>query len=282
MDDATVRRGGWRMMRRALRPSRGWIAVGVLTALGWTVAKVTIPLLAQRAVDEGIDPYDRDALLRGLKGAMRSVLSAQYDLGGSFSYLSQIGIEMTTAGTMRLSQSKFNDAVSGGTDQVALLLAGTATEDGAFVALQDMLEQHLLGPAAFVRAVLPVMRAAGSGSIVQMSSQGGRISFPAVGSYSAGKFALEGWSEALSAEVAPFGIRVLIVEPSRFRTEFNAPGVLLTADARADYESVAGALPGANRTSPRGRPGWKSGPDCDPASSRPGDWHAGTPQSVEG
>ena len=109
-------------------------------------------------------------------------------------------------------------------------------------ALQDMLDQHLLGPAAFVRAVLPVMRAAGSGSIVQMSSQGGRISFPAVGSYSAGKFALEGWSEALSAEVAPFGIRVLIVEPSRFRTEFNAPGVLLTADARADYESVTGAV----------------------------------------
>jgi NAD(P)-dependent dehydrogenase (short-subunit alcohol dehydrogenase family) len=105
-----------------------------------------------------------------------------------------------------------------------------------------MLDQHLLGPAAFVRAVLPVMRAAGSGSIVQMSSQGGRISFQAVGSYSAGKFALEGWSEALSAEVAPFGIRVLIVEPSRFRTEFNAPGVLLTADARADYESVTGAV----------------------------------------
>jgi ATP-binding cassette subfamily B protein len=64
VEDATVRGGGWRMMRRALRPSRGWIAVGVLTALGWTVAKVTIPLLAQRAVDEGIDPYDRDALLR--------------------------------------------------------------------------------------------------------------------------------------------------------------------------------------------------------------------------
>jgi NAD(P)-dependent dehydrogenase (short-subunit alcohol dehydrogenase family) len=63
-----------------------------------------------------------------------------------------------------------------------------------------------------------------------------------VGSYSAGKFALEGWSEALSAEVAPFGIRVLIVEPSRFRTEFNAPGVLLTADARAEYEPVTGAV----------------------------------------
>ena len=117
-----------------------------------------------------------------------------------------------------------------------------AAEEIADAALQDMLDQHLLGPAAFVRAVVPVMRAAGSGSIVQMSSQGGRISYPAVGSYSAGKFALEGWSEALSAEVAPFGIRVLIVEPSRFRTEFNAPGVPLTADARADYESVTGAV----------------------------------------
>jgi len=52
------------MMRRALRPSRGWIIAGVLSALGWTVAKVSIPLLAQRAIDGGVDPYDRDALLR--------------------------------------------------------------------------------------------------------------------------------------------------------------------------------------------------------------------------
>jgi ATP-binding cassette subfamily B protein len=52
------------MMRRSLRPSRRWIAVGVLTALGWTAAKVTIPLLAQRAIDGGIDPYDADVLVR--------------------------------------------------------------------------------------------------------------------------------------------------------------------------------------------------------------------------
>ncbi|MEQ1785545.1 MAG: ABC transporter ATP-binding protein [Acidimicrobiales bacterium] len=51
------------MMRRALRPSRRWIAVGVFTALGWTAAKVAVPLLAQRAIDGGIDPYDGDALL---------------------------------------------------------------------------------------------------------------------------------------------------------------------------------------------------------------------------
>lgn len=108
--------------------------------------------------------------------------------------------------------------------------------------LRDMLAQHLFGPAALVRAVLPHMRAAGRGAIVQMSSQGGRRSFPAVGSYSAGKFALEGWSEALAGEVRPFGIRVLIVEPSRFRTGFNRPDVLLAAAPDAAYDGVAGAI----------------------------------------
>lgn len=123
-----------------------------------------------------------------------------------------------------------------GTGQV-----GTA-EEISDEALRDMLAQHLLGPGAYVRAVLPHMRAAGSGAIVQMSSQGGRMSFPGVGSYSAAKFALEGWSEALAGEVAPFGIRVLIVEPSRFRTEFNSPGVLRTAPPGPLYQQVTGRI----------------------------------------
>lgn len=108
--------------------------------------------------------------------------------------------------------------------------------------LRDMLEQHLLGPAALTRAVLPGMRARGEGTIVQISSQGGRISFPGAGSYSAGKFALEGWSEALSGEVAPFGIRVLIVEPSRFRTEFNEADVLKFAAPAAAYADLLDAV----------------------------------------
>ncbi|ADB30201.1 short-chain dehydrogenase/reductase SDR [Kribbella flavida DSM 17836] len=117
-----------------------------------------------------------------------------------------------------------------------------AAEEVSDGELRDMLEQHLLGPAAYVRAALPHLREQGAGAIVQMSSQGGRMSFPAVGSYSAGKFALEGWSEALAGEVAPFGIRVLIVEPSRFRTEFNTADVLKTADRQATYDDVIGAV----------------------------------------
>ena len=59
-----VRRGGWRLMREVASQSRRSIVLGVLAALGWTIAKITIPLLALQAVDHGIDPYDRGALMR--------------------------------------------------------------------------------------------------------------------------------------------------------------------------------------------------------------------------
>lgn len=108
--------------------------------------------------------------------------------------------------------------------------------------LRDMLEQHLFGPAALTRAVLPGMREQHRGTIVQISSQGGRVSFPGAGSYSAGKFALEGWSEALAGEVAQFGIRVLIVEPSRFRTGFNDADVLKIAAPTDVYADLLNAV----------------------------------------
>lgn len=97
-----------------------------------------------------------------------------------------------------------------------------AVEEVSDRQLRDLMDLHFFGPAALVRAALPAMRAQNRGTIVQMSSQGGRMSFPGVASYSASKFALEGWSESLAGEVAPFGVRVMLVEPSRFRTGFHA------------------------------------------------------------
>ncbi len=113
-----------------------------------------------------------------------------------------------------------------------------AVEEVGDAQLRDLMELHLFGPAALVRAALPAMRARGTGTIVQMSSQGGRTSFPGVSAYSASKFALEGWSEALAGEVAPFGIRVLLVEPSRFRTGFNGGDVLEFAEPSATYRDL--------------------------------------------
>ncbi|MDJ0362527.1 SDR family NAD(P)-dependent oxidoreductase [Rhodococcus sp. H29-C3] len=108
--------------------------------------------------------------------------------------------------------------------------------------LRDPMDLHLFGPAALVRAVLPVTREQGVGTIVQMSSQAGRIAFPGVSAYSATKFAIEGWSESLAGEVAPFGVRVMIVEPSRFRTSFNTAEALLFAQESSTYGAALGAL----------------------------------------
>jgi NAD(P)-dependent dehydrogenase (short-subunit alcohol dehydrogenase family) len=113
-----------------------------------------------------------------------------------------------------------------------------AAEEVTDTQLRELMDLHLFGPAALVRAALPVMRAQGAGTIVQMSSQGGRMSFPGVSTYSASKFALEGWSEALAGEVAPFGIRVMLVEPSRFRTAFHAADVLDFTDVSPNYREI--------------------------------------------
>ena len=115
-----------------------------------------------------------------------------------------------------------------------------AAEETTDAELRDLMELHFFGPATLTRAVLPQMRERGSGAIVQLSSQGGRFSFPGVGAYSATKFALEGWSEALAAEVAQFGIRVLIVEPGAFRTSFNQPTALQVSERIAAYDAVVG------------------------------------------
>lgn len=93
-----------------------------------------------------------------------------------------------------------------------------AVEETGDAELRSLFEVHLFGPAALVRAVLPHMRERRSGSIVQLSSMGGQLSFAGFGAYSATKFALEGMSEALADEVAPYGIKVLVVEPGSFRT----------------------------------------------------------------
>jgi NAD(P)-dependent dehydrogenase (short-subunit alcohol dehydrogenase family) len=117
-----------------------------------------------------------------------------------------------------------------------------AVEETTDRELRDLMELHFFAPVALVRGVLPHMRERGSGAIVQISSMGGRTSFPGVGAYSAGKFALEGISEALAGEVAGLGIKVLIVEPGAFRTGLQSAGSMRHTMTIAAYDDVVGPV----------------------------------------
>lgn len=86
--------------------------------------------------------------------------------------------------------------------------------------LRDQFEVNVFGVLHVTQAVLPVMRAQGSGHIVQISTVGGVVAFPNLGGYHASKWALEGLSESLAQEVAPFGIKVTMIEPGGFATDW--------------------------------------------------------------
>jgi NAD(P)-dependent dehydrogenase (short-subunit alcohol dehydrogenase family) len=96
-----------------------------------------------------------------------------------------------------------------------------AVEELTMDELRALFEVMFFGPVGLTKAVLPHMRARGTGTIVQISSMGGQLAMPGFGAYCAAKFALEGLSEALVDEVAPFGIGVVVVEPGAFHTEFG-------------------------------------------------------------
>jgi NAD(P)-dependent dehydrogenase (short-subunit alcohol dehydrogenase family) len=116
-----------------------------------------------------------------------------------------------------------------------------AVEESEMPAVRRMFEINLFGLAEMTRAVLPGMRARRRGHVVNISSIGGLRAFPAVGFYNATKFAVVGLSEALAQEVAPLGIRVTIVEPSGFRTDWAGRSADEAPAEIADYAETAGA-----------------------------------------
>ena len=116
-----------------------------------------------------------------------------------------------------------------------------ALEETPEAELRAVMETNFFGAMAVTIAALPTLRAQRFGAIVNMSSLGGQLSFAGAGAYSASKFALEGASEALAQELAPFGVKVLIVEPGAFRTGFAA-GALRHMPTIDVYQDVVGPI----------------------------------------
>lgn len=160
----------------------------------------------------------------------------------------------TTAKAVRLDVTKpqeVRDAIKAAIDafgrlDVVVNNAGYgsigAIEEVSDDAIRYQFETNVFGALDVIRAVLPTLRQQQSGHILNISSVGGFVSFGASGIYCATKFALEALSEALAKEVAHFGIKVTIVEPGAFRTDFNGRSLATPDTLMDEYASTSGAM----------------------------------------
>jgi len=134
-------------------------------------------------------------------------------------------------------------------------------EEADLAAVRRQFDTNVFGLARMSQLVLPGMRAAGTGRIVNVGSMGGRIVFPAGGYYHASKYAVEALSDALRFEVAPFGITVALIEPGLIRTEFagTAAGTLAASAAPAGPYAALNAI-ADKQLADSYRSGWVSAP----------------------
>ena len=116
-----------------------------------------------------------------------------------------------------------------------------AIEESEEAEIRRMFEINFFGLASVTNAVLPIMRAQRSGHIVNISSVGGLVAFPGVGFYNATKFAVTGYSEALAKEVGALGIKVTVIAPSGFRTDWAGRSANNTKIVIDDYAATAHA-----------------------------------------
>jgi len=130
-----------------------------------------------------------------------------------------------------------------------------AIEEGTDAEIRAQFETNVFGLVDVIKQVLPGMRARRSGHIFNISSLGGLMAFAATGYYHATKFAIEGLSESLFHEVGPLGIKVTIVEPGAFRTDWAGRSMIESGTVVDDYAETAGKRRQATRSVSGNQPG---------------------------
>src|SRR2546426_777204 len=144
-----------------------------------------------------------------------------------------------------------------------------SVEDTSLADFRAQIETNLFGVIIMTKAVLPYFRERASGHIIQISSIGGRVGPPGRAAYAAAKFGVEGFSESLSKEVGPLGIKVTIVEPGGFRTDFAGSSTELR-EGRKEYDGTVGAAVRFQRNYDGKQPG-------DPAKAAAAVLHIASP-----
>jgi NAD(P)-dependent dehydrogenase (short-subunit alcohol dehydrogenase family) len=117
----------------------------------------------------------------------------------------------------------------------------SSIEDTSLADFRAQIETNLFGVITVTKAAIPLMREQRAGHIIQFSSVGGRVGAVGRAPYSAAKWGVEGFSEVLAKEVGPLGIKVTIIEPGGFRTDFAGSSTTIR-DGRPEYDSTVGAV----------------------------------------
>ena len=216
-----------------------WLITGASSGLGRAIAEA--------ALERG---YNVVATARSK--------TALADIAGSGSgRLFTARLDVTDKQTIRSAVSEAEQQF-GGID-VLVNAAGygylAAVEEGEDDGIRAQFETNVFGLLDVTKAVLPTMRARRRGMIINLSSLGGLVAFGATGYYHATKFAVEALSESLSHEVAPLGIKVMIVEPGAFRTDWAGRSMVESSLSIEDYKETAGQRRLATRAVSGNQPG---------------------------
>ncbi|RAO78179.1 oxidoreductase [Dyella jiangningensis] len=204
--------------------SQRWLITGCSRGLGRTLAEAVLQA-GHRLVATARDPRQLDEIVQRYGDAVRAVALDVVD-------------EAAAKAAVQVAMDAF-----GGLD-VLVNNAGygniNAIEDTSIEEFRRQVDTNLFGTIIVTKAAIPLMREQRSGHIIQFSSVGGRIGAPGRAPYSAAKWAVEGFSEVLAREMALVGVKVTVIEPGGFRTDFAGASTVLK-EGRSEYDAVVGA-----------------------------------------
>lgn len=201
-----------------------WFITGCSTGFGRELAK----LILSRGWNAVITARNIDQIKDIAEGYESTALVLPLDVNNKSQVLSAVSKAAETFGKIDVL---VNNAGYGYFSSI---------EEGEEDKIRSQFETNVFGLVNMIQAVLPGMRKQHSGHIINFSSIGGLVGFIATGFYHATKFAIEGLSESLSKEVGPLGIKVLLVEPGPFRTDWAGRSTSRTPVKIADYEATVG------------------------------------------
>ncbi|MEK8126720.1 oxidoreductase [Paenibacillus filicis] len=216
-----------------------WMITGCSTGFGRELAKATI----EAGYNVVVTARSLNSIMDLVSGHTDNVLAMELDV------TKPDQIKKTVSATME----------NFGRIDVLVNNAGvgyfSSIEEAVEEETRKMFEINFWGLMHMTNAVLPSMRRQRSGHVINISSIGGLASFPGVGYYNGSKYAVEGISESLAQEVAPFNIRVTLIEPSNFRTDWSGRSAVKTKSAIKEYEDlIAPFINGENHGKEPGDP----------------------------